>query len=53
MKNSLASRPISLFIIWGINEIGLNDEIQTTQLYEPTKEYLYDDHNNDKICFKY
>ena len=48
MKNTLASRPISLYIIWGINEIGLNDKIQITQIYNPTEEYLYADHNNEK-----
>ena len=53
MVDTLSSRPITLYIIWGINEIGLNDEIQTTRLYEPTEKDLYDGHNNDKICFRY
>ena len=53
MVDTLSSRPITLYIIWGINEIGLNDKIQITQIYNPTEEDLYDDHNNDKICFKY
>ena len=53
MKNTLQSRPISLYIIYGINEVGLNDKIQTTKDYSPTMKDVYDDHNNDKICFKY